>query len=322
MAHNINSIDPSLFPKQASQMWEMLDDMAAQDPESYAKFMQQNMEKGAELFTKPKSEACIRAEFHTPPNKSISKYLYVNVFTWKQISEPKNSQSPIPMTCSEMKILSTGGTDVFVIAVAVNPSVYIECCEDKTDLKDLFQLTLTYVKDVRKLDIGSEFSRLKTTCKGDASLSSNWLYEMVFAKSLPEKYSTPAKDDDISNSEIVDQLSKLSISKPENSQSTQKIEKKLIEEISQQEFEEKEIPLYTSAIKTRENQEVLKLCITLPKIESVDELDLQISRDEVHLSSEFYQFSINLEREVDETSVQAKFEKSKHLLRISMNCLS
>ena len=321
MADSINSMDPSLFPKQASQIWEMLDDMAAHDPEGYAKFMQQNMEKGAELFTKPKSEACIRTDFHTPPNKSVSKYIYVNIFTWKQISKPKNSQSPVPMTCSEMKMLSTGGTDVFVIAVAVNPSVYFECCEDKTDLKDLFELILSYVKDMRKLDIGSEFSRLKTACKGDPSLSSNWLYEMVFAKSLPKKYSTPAEDDNVSNSAIIDQLSKLTISNSENSQATEKVEKKLIEEISEQKFE-KEKPLYTCSVKTCENQEVLKLCITLPKIESVDELDLQISRDEVHLSSESYQLSISLEREVDETSVKAKFEKSKHLLRISINCLS
>lgn len=320
MAHN--SIDPSLFPKQASQIWEMLDDMAAQDPEGYAKFVQQNVEKGTELFAKPKSEVCIRTEFHTPPNKSVSKYLYVNVFTWKKISEPKTSQSPIPMTSSQLKILSTGGADVFVIAVAINPRVYEECCKDKTDLKDLFELTLTFVKDMRKLDIGSQFSRLKTNCKGDPVLSSNWLYETVFAKSLPEKYSTSAVDDGISNSEMIDQLSKLTISKQENSQSTEKVGKKLIEEITQQKSEEKEIPLYTSAIKTRENQEVLRLCITLPKIETVDELDLQISRDELQLSSEFYQLSINLEREVDETSVRAKFEKSKHFLRISLDCLS
>ncbi|KAI6650939.1 PIH1 domain-containing protein 2 [Oopsacas minuta] len=309
-------MDPSLFPKQASQIWEMLDDLAEQDPNAYKNFIQQNMEQGAELFTKPKSEACIRTEFHTAPNKSISKFLYVNIFTWKQIGEPKTDTSPIPMTCSDLKILSTGGTDHFVITVAVNPKVYSECCKDKTDLQQLFELVLTYVKDVRKLNIELEFSRLKSACKGDPAISSNWLYEIIYRKSIPEKYTTKEQDD-ISNKEMIDNLMKINLNNSENTKST---EKTLIEELPVENIA-KEIPLYSSNIIKHENINLLKLCITLPKINTVSELDLHISADELYLRSEHYELSVKLEQQVDETSVAAKFNKSSHLLKVSANCL-
>ena len=315
MADNLNSMNPSLFPQQASQVWEMLDELAEEDPKAYESFIKQNLNQGSEIFSKPKSEVCIRAIFNTPPKKTASKYLYVNIFTWKQISEPKSTEAPVPMTCSDMKVLTIDKSECFLISVAINPKLYAECCENKSELNQLFELVLTYVKDVRNLDIQLEFSRLKSPCKGDPSISSTWLYEAIYRKTVPQE--PPTNTENTPHRDLIEELSKLSVkeSGPLKTQENS-FGEKLIEEISV-----KEKPLFSSGIIKSDNQEVLKLCITLPQVKTVGELDLKISQDEVYLSNLYYELSTNLEREIDETSVKAKFDKSTHILIITANCL-
>ena len=311
MAHKLNSMDPSLLPQQASQIWGMLDELAEDDPKAYQSFIQQNLDQGSELFSKPRSEVCIRAVFDTPLSKTASKYLYVNVFTWKQINEPKSIDSPVPMTCSDMKTITIDKIECYLISVAISPKIYADCCENKSDLNQLFELILTYIKDVRDLDIKLEFSRLKSTCKGDTNTCTTWLYESIYRKPITQNI--VSQPDYLPHKDLIQELSSMTV---KDNLPTK--DNKLIEEIKT----DKEIPLLSSRIVIEDsNVEVLKLCITLPRVKAVSELDLKISQNEVYLSNLFYELSTNLEREIDETSVKAKFDKSTHILTVTANCL-
>ena len=310
MAHNLGSMNPSLLPQQASQIWNMLDEMAQDDPKAYQSFIQKNLNQGSELFSKPKSEVSIRAVFNTPPSKTAPKYVYINIFTWKQITEPKSADSPVPMTCSDMKIVTIDKIECYIVSVAVNPNLYAECCENKPDLDQLFELIITYVSDMRDLDIKPEFSRLKTPCKGDTTTSATWLYETIYRNIMPADTGTPPPRRD-----LIDELSNLSV---KDSPPVVAGENKLVEEIQ----DEKENPIFTSRITSGDNNEnVLMLCITLPRVKTVSELDLRISQDEIYLSNLYYGLSTDLECAIDEKSVKAKFDKSTHILTVTANCL-
>ena len=316
MADKLDTKDPAATQKQLSQMWEMLDDLAEQDPESYQKFIKNNLAQGAELFTKPKPELCIRTVFNTN-----SRYLYVNIFSWGQITAPKSSQSGIPMLSSKLNEMNIGTSDVMVIAVGINPKVLEEVSGNSDERKQLYKLILQFIKDTKSLDIEIKYSRLKAVSKGDPSISSKWLYEASVPTKLNQNsFAQPAPDNnEVDASSVISQLANLCTRDNTESSEVKKSTKKLIEEIPSESIE-KETPIYATAFAKTEEGEVLKLCITLPGVSAVSELEMRISRDSLNLSNERYHLAVKLEREIDDTSVKMEFDKS--LLRITARCLS
>ena len=48
------------FMKQAHHLWSMLDEMAANNPEGYRKFIDKNLKEGKEAMQPPKPNMCIQ----------------------------------------------------------------------------------------------------------------------------------------------------------------------------------------------------------------------------------------------------------------------
>lgn len=48
--------------QQVNQFWSMLDDLSENDPEAYRRFIQKQVEDGADFTSPPELDACLRTE--------------------------------------------------------------------------------------------------------------------------------------------------------------------------------------------------------------------------------------------------------------------
>jgi len=48
--------------RQVNQFWSMLDDLSQNDPAAYRKFIEKQMEEGAEFSTPPELHSCLRIQ--------------------------------------------------------------------------------------------------------------------------------------------------------------------------------------------------------------------------------------------------------------------
>uniref|UniRef100_Q8CHR9-2 Isoform 2 of PIH1 domain-containing protein 2 n=1 Tax=Mus musculus TaxID=10090 RepID=Q8CHR9-2 len=76
-----------------SQFWNMLDDLAENDPERYRNFIQQELKDGKQLCVNPEPQLCIQTKI-LKPNEKV---LFINLCQWERIPAPQSATRPVPM---------------------------------------------------------------------------------------------------------------------------------------------------------------------------------------------------------------------------------
>ncbi|CAL8104693.1 unnamed protein product [Calicophoron daubneyi] len=109
-------MENSLF-EDASTVWRMLDEMAANDPVGYKNFIDQQLRAGRKCLSPPLVRFVIKAKL-----RNSKQYLVVNYCEWAAVPESKNENSPIIVKCGDPFDLN-GDTGV---ALAFNPNIFIE----------------------------------------------------------------------------------------------------------------------------------------------------------------------------------------------------
>ena len=94
----LDNLSTEDLAKNAQHVWKMLDDLATNNPSAYRKFIDKQMKQAKEGNEKPKPHMCIVTKF-TAPCKSK---LFINVFDWTRIPEPKTDQDAIPIIGSSI----------------------------------------------------------------------------------------------------------------------------------------------------------------------------------------------------------------------------
>ncbi|KAM6432191.1 PIH1 domain-containing protein 2 isoform 1-T3 [Liasis olivaceus] len=296
----------------ATQLWEMLDDMAENNPESYHQFMQQQLKDAKQYYAPPEPCMCLKTCILEP----IRTYLFINLCSWNRIPAPKSPSEPVLLSAGKMEALSDNSEIYSILDIAYNPSV-LERVKDNPPEKDrLINMSLKYIEEHYNITLSHPCSVAKFKLKG----SLERMRESLRREQPPLALSQN------SNKEVtLSQLRSLTVEDnsglilpPENPASSKK---RLIEEISTTNRPEVYKPAYEITTKKDADEKPLEieLKIELPDICCVSECNLSVSKDDVLIEClEKYRLQVDLPEPVDEETTSATFYKKKGVLLITM----
>uniref|UniRef100_A0A8B9NTJ4 PIH1 domain-containing protein 2 n=1 Tax=Apteryx owenii TaxID=8824 RepID=A0A8B9NTJ4_APTOW len=246
--------------------------------------------------------------------------LFVNVCGWSRIPAPRAPADPVPVSAGALQEVAEAAEHYSIIDVAYNPDVLQRAEEDTEKMEHLIHLTLKFIEERCSLTLSRSYTIETFKLKG----SLERMQQSLKGKQMP----TPPLSQNPRNELTLDQLLHSMevedcINDPGLLQESVKQSKvHLIEEITSTELpEELSTPVYEMLTVKDANKKPLKieLKIELPKVSSVSECDLSISKDDVIIEvSEKYKLQLDLPELVDEETTTAVFNKGKGVLLITM----
>uniref|UniRef100_A0A5G2RFD3 PIH1 domain containing 2 n=1 Tax=Sus scrofa TaxID=9823 RepID=A0A5G2RFD3_PIG len=247
---------------QVTQLWNLLDDLAESNPESYEKFIQQQLKEGKQLCAAPEPWLCLQTRILKPEEK----ILFINLCEWKRIPAPQSTSHPVPLSIGRPEDMSETSDVYTVIDVdQVKKDQLIlmamKCIEEQ------LQFTLSNSYNITKFRIKGSIHRMKQNLMGIQSDPRDLTEKMRKGKlvSISSTMSNP------------DEFPQLLLPKDQVSGKTGC----LIEEISSTEIkEEMKRPTYELKIVANQNEKPLKieLKVELPGVNSVSLCDLSVSK--------------------------------------------
>ncbi|XP_074891204.1 PIH1 domain-containing protein 2 [Buteo buteo] len=301
----------------ASQLWSLLDEMAENQPQAYRRFQRQQRAEAERLCAPPEPHLCLRAR----PTGVVGRPLFINVCGWKRVPAPKAPTDPTPVSAGPLEEVSGEGDLYSIIDIAYNPDVLQRGEENPEKMEHLIHLTLKFVEERCNLILSDLYTVESFKLKG----SLETMQQRLKGRQIP----TPHLSQNTKKELTLDQL--LHTMEAEDCSNVPVLLKDenvthckghLIEEISSSEMPEKlSTPVYEMITVKDTNKKPLKfeLKIELPKVSSVSECDLQISKDDIIIEvPEKYKLQLDLPELVDEETTTAVFNKGKRVLFITV----
>ncbi|XP_068016001.1 PIH1 domain-containing protein 2 [Melanerpes formicivorus] len=300
---------------RAAQLWSLLDEMLESDPQAYGRFLRQQRAEAERFCAPPEPHLCLRAR----PADVSGGPLFINVCGWKRVPAPKAAADPTPVSVGRLEEGCGGGELCRVIDVAYNPAV-LQRAEKPEEMEHLIHLTLKLMEERCSLLLPYSYTMEPFKLKGSLARMQQRL----------EGGQRPAPQLSQNTKELsLDQL--LQAVEAEDSsnapvllgeESVTQSRRPLIEEITSPEIrEEPTVPAY-EIITVRDAEEKplqLELKIWLPKVGSVSECDLSISKDDITMEVPGqYQLQLDLPELVDEEGATAVFNRGKGLLFVTL----
>jgi len=333
--------------KQAQHIWSMLDDLAAQNPEAYRKFIEKHLTEGREAMRPPEPHMCVRTAIK---QQTSSEPLFINIMDWPRIPAPKTDEDPIPtLGGSLFTVREDDGSSVAVAPVAFNTMVLQDYGINSSLMEEqrlLINLAIDYIENQNNVTLSRNFAVMPKSvpCKGPVAKSKDVLLKKVsgqdsaFSNELGALENTfgplaaGCKDallKDLSSITSCDNTDDTSVLQkvPSSSQpelrlpgETAKSGVKLIEEVNSTETRLVR-PDCTVDVVGDDSAKLLIIRIHLPGVSSVSECVLEISDDDVYLlAPNRYELILPLPKHTvavcDKHS--AKFSKRTSLLTLTI----
>ncbi|XP_059994274.1 PIH1 domain-containing protein 2-like [Lagenorhynchus albirostris] len=301
---------------EVTQFWNLLDDLAESNPESYEKFIQQQMKEGKQLCAAPEPQFCLQTRILKPKEK----ILFINLCQWKRIPAPQSATHPVPLRVGRPEDMSETSDVYTVIDVAYHPDVLQAAEKDQVKKDQLIQMAMKCIEEKLQFTLSNSYHVTKFRIKGSVHrMKQNLMGIQTDSTDLREKMRKELTLEQIRSSTVSnsDQFPQLLLPKDEVSSKT----RCLIEEISSTEIEvEMKRPAYELKIVADQNEKPLKieLKVELPGINSVSHCDLSISEDDLLIEVSEYRLHLNLPESVDTEMTTAKFIKEKATLIVTM----
>ncbi|XP_057571529.1 LOW QUALITY PROTEIN: PIH1 domain-containing protein 2-like [Hippopotamus amphibius kiboko] len=303
---------------QVTQFWNILDDMAESNPESYKKFIQQQLKDGRQLCAAPEPHLCLQTRILKPKEKM----LFVNLCQWKRIPAPQSATHPVPLSVGRPEDMSETSDVYTVIDVAYHPDVLQAAEKDQMKKDQLMQMAMKCIEEQLQFTLSNSYHFTKFRIKGSVHrMKQNLMGIQTDPTDVREKMRKELTLEQIRSSTVSnsDQFPQLLLPKDQVSLET----RCLIEEISSTEIEvEMKTPACELKIVADQNEKPLKieLKVELPGIiNSVSLCDLSVSEDDLLIEiSEKYRLHLNLPESVDTEMTTAKFIKEKATLIVTM----
>ncbi|XP_026938114.1 PIH1 domain-containing protein 2 isoform X1 [Sagmatias obliquidens] len=301
---------------QVTQFWNLLDDLAENNPESYEKFIQQQMKEGKQLCAAPEPQLCLQTRILKPKEK----ILFINLCQWKRIPAPQSATHPVPLRVGRPEDMSETSDVYTVIDVAYHPDVLQAAEKDQVKKDQLIQMAMKCIEEKLQFTLSNSYHVTKFRIKGSVHrMKQNLMGIQTDSTDLREKMRKELTLEQIRSSTVSnsDQFPQLLLPKDEVSSKT----RCLIEEISSTEIEvEMKRPAYELKIVADQNEKPLKieLKVELPGINSVSHCDLSVSEDDLLIEVSEYRLHLNLPESVDTEMTTAKFIKEKATLIVTM----
>ncbi|XP_032283691.1 PIH1 domain-containing protein 2 [Phoca vitulina] len=300
---------------QVTQFWNLLDDLAETNPESYEKFIQQQLKEGKQLCATPEPRLCLQTRILKPKEK----VLFINLCQWKRIPAPQSTTHPVPLSVGRPEDMSETSDVYTVIDVAYNPDVLQAAEKDQVKKDQLIRMTMKCIEEQFQFTLSYSYSITKFRIKGSIQrMKQNLMGMQADPTDLREKMRKELTPEQISRTVSNSDHFQLLLPKGEVSSKT----RCLIEEISSTEIQvDMKEPAYELKIVADQNEKPLEIEIKveLPGINSVSLCDLSVSEDDLLIEvSEKYRLHLNLPESVDTEMTTAKFIKEKATLIVTM----
>ncbi|XP_069750982.1 PIH1 domain-containing protein 2-like isoform X2 [Narcine bancroftii] len=311
--------------QQVNQLWSMLDEMSESSPEAYHKFIHHHLGEGMKQFAAPQPHTCFRTRITEP----VENLLFVNLCSWSRIPAPKTDLDPIPLGGGRLEEIIDVTETYFVTDITYSPDVLQKGSEDPAERNQLILLAVKYIEEQHHIRVSQSYTLLKKKLQG----SQKQLRQRLTGKSEPVQAAMGGID-----ATLLQELISLKSTGRENVEDTPPIclpsnirqpkNPGLIQEISSTESECKnkvESPKYEMSVIRDESgkPKALHLKVELPRVSSVAECDLSVSKDDMVLDvCEKYRLQLNLPEKITEDMVSAKFNRKTHILSVGMPILS
>ncbi|XP_025099992.1 PIH1 domain-containing protein 2-like [Pomacea canaliculata] len=113
--------------QQAQQVWNMLDDLADNDPQGYQRFIQKQTADYKEMTAPPQPYMCVKTHFQA------GEALYVNIMSWARIPAPKSQHDNIPLFAAPVMDDKKGERkEIATVSITTNPQVLKDCAKDRS----------------------------------------------------------------------------------------------------------------------------------------------------------------------------------------------
>ncbi|NXC66395.1 PIHD2 protein, partial [Anhinga anhinga] len=247
--------------------------------------------------------------------------LFVNVCGWKRVPAPAAPTDPTPVSAGPLEAVPGEGDFYSIIDIAYNPDVLQRGEENPENREHLIHLTLKFIEErcrlilshlytIESFKLKGSLEAMQRRLKGGQTptphLSQNTKKELTLDQLLHTM-----EAEDCSNAPVLLKEESVTQSKAH-----------LIEEITSTEMSEKlNPPVYEMITVKDANKKPLKieLKVELPKVSSVSECDLRISKDDIIIEvPEKYKLQLDLPELVDAETTTAVFHKGKHVLFITV----
>ncbi|XP_041669116.1 PIH1 domain-containing protein 2 [Cheilinus undulatus] len=302
--------------QQVNHFWSMLDELSENDPASYRKFIEKQMKEGAKFSSPPELDSSLCTDI-VGPEKGL---LYVNICSWKRVPAPQDPSRPVPVCGGRLETDTNEGCTV--LDLAFNPAVLQESQKDKTEI---YLLALSFAQQQHGLKLSQHYEVINRCPKS----SSDDLHHRFGFRQWPNASKQPDPDNQTPPS-LLQQISSLRSETQEQQPVAQIIpepvehkKKDLIQVISST-FVQPQKPEYQLEVRTDTEgvPRSMELTVELPKVSSVSECQLSISKDDVLLEVEdVYYLLVEFPVIVDEDTVSAIFDKKKRTLTLGVEML-
>ncbi|KFV02657.1 PIH1 domain-containing protein 2, partial [Tauraco erythrolophus] len=248
--------------------------------------------------------------------------LFINVCSWKRVPAPKGPSEPTPVSAGPLEEASGEGDLYSIIDIAYNPDVLQRGEENPEKMEHLIHLTLKFIEERCNLVLSYLYTIESFKLKG----SLETMQQRLKGRQKPTPHLSQNTKKELTLDQLLHSIEADSCSnvpamlKEEKSMTQSKV--LLIEEITSTEMLEKpSTPVYKMITMKDANKKPLKieLKIELPKVSSVSECDLRISKDDIIIEvPEKYKLQLDLPELVDEETTTAVFNKGKRVLSVTM----
>ncbi|XP_010121117.1 PREDICTED: PIH1 domain-containing protein 2, partial [Chlamydotis macqueenii] len=251
----------------------------------------------------------------------VGKPLFINICSWKRVPAPKVPTDPTPVSAGPLEEVPGEGDIYSIIDIAYNPDVLQRGEENPEKREHLIHLTLKFVEEQCSLVLSNLYTIESFKLKGSLEM----MQQRLKGRQMPTPHLSqntkkePAFDQLLHTMEAED-CSNAPVLLKEEHMTQSKVH--LIEEITSTETpEELSTPIYEMIMVKDANKRPLKieLRIKLPKVSSVSECDLRISKDDIIIEVPAkYKLQLDLPELVDEETSKAIFNKGKRELFITV----
>uniref|UniRef100_A0A8C7A0R0 PIH1 domain containing 2 n=1 Tax=Neovison vison TaxID=452646 RepID=A0A8C7A0R0_NEOVI len=258
---------------QVTQFWNLLDDLAESNPESYKKFIEQQLKEGKQLCATPEPQLCLQTRILKPKEK----VLFINLCQWKRIPAPQSATHPVPLKVGTPEDISETSDVYTVIDVAYNPDVLQAAEKDQVKKDQLIRMAMKCIEEQFQFTLSHSYSITKFRIKGSIQrMKQNLMGIQADPTDLREKMRKELTLEQISSTVSNPDHFQLLLPKGEVSSKA----RCLIEEISSTETQvEMKEPAYELKTVADQNDKPLEIEIKveLPGINSISLCDLSVS---------------------------------------------
>ncbi|KAM9217068.1 PIH1 domain-containing protein 2 [Leptosomus discolor] len=302
---------------RAAQLWSLLDEIAENEPQAYRRLLRQQRAEAERLCAPPEPHLCLRAR----PAGVVGGPLFINVCSWKRVPAPRAPADPTPVSAGPLEEVSDEGDLYSIIDIAYNPDVLQRGEENPEKMEHLIRLTLKFVEERCNLTLSCLYTIESFKLKGSLEMMQHRLKgRQMPTPHLSQNTKKELTLDRLLHTMEAEDCSSAPVLLKEGSVTQSKVH--LIEEITSTEMPEKlSTPVYEMITVKDANKKPLKieLKIELPKVSSVSECDLRISKDDIIIEvPEKYKLQLDLPELVDEDATTAVFNKGKRVLFITV----